>query len=77
MTIRSWIRDLFARTARPRSRTSPRMARGRKTLTLETLEDRTVLSGTPSATLTLLPPADGQGAAAVILPVDTYCPVKS
>src|SRR5262249_19443912 len=75
MTTRSWVRTLFARTAqhrRERSRTSRWMARGRNPLTRETLEDRTVLSCMPSATLTLLPSEGGQSASQVTLELENY-----
>src|SRR5262245_47523097 len=75
MTIRSWARKLFARRpskTRKRSRTSPRMSKIRSPLSLEVLEDRTLLNGTPSATLQLLPPAGQSTPAAVTLNLDHF-----
>src|SRR5262249_59860146 len=75
MTSRSWARKLVARRpskTRERSRTSSRMSKLRSPLSLEVLEDRTLLNGTPSATLQLLPPAGQSTPAAVTLNLDDF-----
>src|SRR5262249_30023427 len=68
MTIRSWLRNLLSRKTANHlghSRTSPRKRAVRKVPALEVLEDRTLLTGTPTATLQLLP-APGQSTPAAV-----------
>jgi type VI protein secretion system component Hcp len=73
MTARSWFCNWFARNTSKTSRSWRRPSRrtGSKLLALEVLEDRTLPSGTPSATLQLLPAA-GQGTPAVMLALDSF-----
>jgi type VI protein secretion system component Hcp len=74
MTLRSWLRKLLSRKTPSRLerwRTSPRKESVRKALVLEVLEDRTLLSGTSTATLQLLPAA-GQSTSKVALVLDSF-----
>jgi type VI protein secretion system component Hcp len=74
MSHHSWLGNLFARKT-PKTRGPARISsarkRGCKPLTLEVLEDRTLPSGTPAATLQLIPSAI-QGSSAVTLPLDSF-----
>jgi type VI protein secretion system component Hcp len=57
---------------RERSRTSPRKKAVRKVLAVELLEERTLLSGTPTTTLQLLPAAGQSTPAAVTLALNSF-----
>jgi type VI protein secretion system component Hcp len=75
MASRFWNRHLFGRKpppARGHSWSVPRKERAQRALTLEVLEDRTLLSGTPSATLKLVPLGGGFAPAAVTLALDSF-----
>src|SRR5271157_436437 len=71
MPLRSWLVPPSSRETpnlRQRSRRSPRKGRARRALALEVLESRTLLTGTPTATLQLLPATGPK----VTIAVDTF-----
>jgi len=71
MTLRSWLPARFSPKTIVRPRRRALMPAKHPRLTLEVLKDRTLLSGTPSATLELKP-ASGSSLPAVTLALDSY-----